>query len=52
MISLIQWKKLKVTCFIKQNEIACMVFYINYNTGDCDICSMLFILFTKKLKGF
>ena len=22
MVSLIQWKKLKVTCFVKQNEIA------------------------------
>ena len=26
-----------------------MVFYINCNTGDYDICS---ILFMKKLKGF
>ena len=52
VVSLIQWKKLKVTCFVKQNEIAWFSVSIATLHGDCDICSMLFILFMKKLKRF
>ena len=42
VVSLIQWKKLKVTCFIKQlNEITWFSVSISYyNTGDCGICSI------------